>query len=229
MIVAPRTGRLLVVYLSETVDISPGSCVGGFGLALSSFLLWIAVLLRHAVVAETPGGGAFSRSNRWAFIVGTLACAGALGVSAFEYRNNWQGDVHLMFAATFFIGATLWVLIHTWVDAKLGILPPVRGGTLAGALRAFYPGATCVLLAFTLATSSRSNGGISRDARTTWNEIEAGVEISLFLTIMGYFSLQMGPFRRLRFGLGVSLEGGAHEEPETINDGTAAAHQPLLI
>ena len=42
-----------------------------------------------------------------------------------------------MFAATFFIGATLWVLIHTWVDAKLGILPPVRNGTLAGALRAF--------------------------------------------------------------------------------------------
>ena len=208
----------MLVFLSETVDISPGSCVGGFGLALSSFLLCVVLLFRFEVVACAWGGAQFARANRWALVCGAIAAVGALGVAAFQYRSGWQGDVHLAFAAMFFIGATLWMLLNTYLDYQLRTMP--RGCAL-GVARVGVPAVTVALLVFTLVTNGTGSGSISRNVRDSWNEVQAGVEISLFLTNMAYVGMQYFPFRKLN----VRLEIG--------NDGTGAADGssalPLLI
>ncbi|GMH98413.1 hypothetical protein TrVE_jg1011 [Triparma verrucosa] len=88
-------------FLSSSLDFSPASCFGSFGLSPVSFLLPIIGWVRYEQVREVTK----SKVNRVMVVSTFVSAIGAHGVASFQ-AHNWM-LVHLFFAFLFFGGGLL--------------------------------------------------------------------------------------------------------------------------
>jgi hypothetical protein len=108
-------------YLSSSIKTKPASCIGTFGLFITSALIPIVSLLHYQYVlqlADAPTDKIINRGraiecNRKALIYACVSSLGSVGISSFQLGiNTCDGSygvnlTHIIFAQIFFIGGLL--------------------------------------------------------------------------------------------------------------------------
>jgi hypothetical protein len=214
-----RRMRAPYLFLSESIDFAPSSCLGSFLLSPACALMAVVVLLRKEQLAPvTP-----PQPLWW---LGPLGALGGHGVASFQVHNT--PVVHFAFAALFFGATTLYVMLsvrhehvhsaptRSEVCARVRIASAVFAPLLvlsAAVLVPFIVAAVANGEAVSFDDSSDEPAGTHIAVYVT---LLSFVEISIYLNFAAYFASLLPELRAVQMGFKVTRLGSGY----TVGDGT---------
>lgn len=207
------------IFLSETIDYAPSSCIGSFLLSPACALMAVVVLLRkEQLAAVTP-----PQTCWW---LGALGAFGGHGVASFQVHN--APSVHFSFAGVFFGATSAYVVRSVWHErvhsaptrsdtcalvrlASAVLTPLLILGALA--LAPFIAAAVAAGEHVDLDGSGGSGGGRRVSALIA---LLAALEILTYLNLAAHFASLLPELRCVQMGFKVVRTGGDYP----IGDGT---------
>lgn len=130
-------------FLSVSIESKPASCIGSFGLSLTSLLAPVLAFIRYTYVKMHISGNLSGADATKAQLLNTRALRFAVlsglaghGVASFQSKTDdkngsflWVVVVHLLFALVFFSGGGLYCFYSHYIDRmcpQLGTVPERR-------------------------------------------------------------------------------------------------------
>eukprot|EP00928_Gymnodinium_smaydae_P033612 TRINITY_DN24022_c0_g2_i1.p1 TRINITY_DN24022_c0_g2~~TRINITY_DN24022_c0_g2_i1.p1 ORF type:complete len:380 (-),score=63.20 TRINITY_DN24022_c0_g2_i1:124-1215(-) len=107
-------------YISSSIDVGWAHRIGALGLSVAFFCYTFIMVMRYVAVSaliESFSPAAAKRISwlsKFALAVEVIAALGAVGVGAFNASFNFS--VHLFFAGSVFLGATISMLLQSFID-----------------------------------------------------------------------------------------------------------------
>ncbi|GMI14854.1 hypothetical protein TrLO_g12328 [Triparma laevis f. longispina] len=187
-------------FLSSSLDFSPASCFGSFGLSPVSFLLPIIGWVRYEQVREVTK----SIINRIMVMSSFVSAIGAHGVASFQ-AHNWM-TVHLFFAFLFFGGGSLVVVCAVTTDYYCSSF----GTALMRNYRRFAAAVVgcCLTALCTLAVLFIPPGGECDKTCQKFQFINAILEITVMVLMLSFYVSFIPEFQGWKFKVIIEREGG---------------------
>lgn len=207
------------LFLSETIDNPPSSCVGSFLLSPACALMAIVVLLRREQLAPVTPPHRF-------WWLGPLGAFGGHGVASFQVHN--APSVHFTFAAIFFNALTLYIMSSVWHErvhsaptrselcARIRLATAVLAPLLILAALAIAPFIVAAVAAGEHVDFDDDGVLPAGERIAVYIALLAAAEIVIYLNFAAYFASLLPELRAVQMGFKVTRISGMFP----VGDGT---------
>lgn len=217
------------LFLSESIDYAPSSCVGSFLLSPACALYATTVYLRH----EQLGAMGLAPRGRW---LGLVAALGGHGVASFQVHNAFL--THYGCAALFFVGSTAYVMLCAAHERRRAVPTRSRACSVVRQVAAVL---APLLVLYVLVVGPLLLGRAMRGADVDYKDDEprradddplvydyvlelAIAELAIYFTFAAYFASLLPELAVVRIGFSLlrhappdagsaAIAGGALSEP----------------